>query len=473
MKAKKQPVLVLGLDGATFDIIEPLIQSNRLPHLTKLIRSGTSGRLRSTIMPNSFPAWASCTTGVDPGKHGIFWSLIRDEGTALPLRLMSSTDIRAKTVWELLGDQGREVCIVNVPTEYPPRPVNGSLICGALTPDAATEYTYPDELKDEILQIVPDYRCEIDYAHLSLTSLSKQLVRSIRNREKLIRHLLTSKQWDLFFAVFTETDLAQHKFWAGIDPHHPAHRKLGMELRGFVYNVYELLDEAVGRILGDIPNDTIVFVVSDHGFGPFYQSFSVSQWLANQGFLARSSPWHRRSVKWLMRKARMTEYAARIREQLNSLRHTMMGRRDVRALREQDVTASARLTADIDWSRTKAYSTPDYGIRLNLLGREPHGIVAQGDEENAVMRSIIEGLSRVRYSNGNPVFEAVLAREEAYHGPSAHNAPDIIIPIDHAHAPLLWGSSLLTARASREPEKSRMQKSLMLRQPSCTFSVNL
>jgi predicted AlkP superfamily phosphohydrolase/phosphomutase len=351
------------------------------------------------------------------------------------MKLMSSSDIKAKTVWQVLGDQGHQVCVVNVPTEYPPRPVNGSLVCGALTPDTTSDFTYPGELKDEILQVVPHYKCEIDYAHLSMDSMSKQIVRSIENREKLIRHLLVHKEWDLFFAVFTETDLAQHKFWAGIDPNHPGHHKYGREFGGFIYQVYELLDKAVGRILSDIPKDTVVFIVSDHGFGPFYQSFSVSRWLANRGLLVLTSTWHRRFAKWLIDKSRLTDHAAQFREQATNLLCTMRGRRDVRALREKDVVTSARMTSDIDWSRTRAYFTADYGVRLNLRGREPFGIVAPGDEEESLKRSIIDGLGRLRYSNMKPVFEAVLPREDAYHGPYLENAADIIVSIDYGNAP--------------------------------------
>jgi predicted AlkP superfamily phosphohydrolase/phosphomutase len=350
---------------------------------------------------------------------------------------MSSTDIRAKTVWHLLGDQGHKVCVVNVPTEYPPRPVNGSLVCGALTPDTSVDFTYPVELRNEILEAVPDYRCEIDYVHLSLASLSKQITRSIKNRERLIRHLMATKKWDLFFAVFTETDLAQHKFWAGIDPHHPHHRRLARDFGGFVYEIYEMLDGALGRILGDIPENTIVFIVSDHGFGPFYQSFSVAQWLVDHGLLVRSSSWHRRSVKWVMDKTRVTGQVARFREQVDNLRCTVKGRRDVRALRERAAIDSARIVDDVDWRRTKAYFTPDYGIRLNLRGREAEGIVNPGSEQQALMESIMEGLRGLHYSNGCPVFEAVLPCEEAYHGPFSDRAPDIVLPINYSGAPPL------------------------------------
>ena len=120
MKGPVEKVLVIGLDGATFSVIDPMIEQGRLPHLASLIKGGTRTPLKSTTMPNSYPAWASATTGVNPGKHSIFWSLIRKDNNSYPLQLMNSNDIQAKTLWHTLGDHGKKVVVVNVPTEYPP-----------------------------------------------------------------------------------------------------------------------------------------------------------------------------------------------------------------------------------------------------------------------------------------------------------------------------------------------------------------
>jgi len=208
MKRTVEKVLVIGLDGATFSVIDTLIKQGRLPHLAALIERGARMPLKSTIMPNSYPAWVSATTGVNPGKHSIFWSLIRKENNAYPLQLMNSNDIKARTLWHILGDYGKRVVVVNVPTEYPPRELNGVLVCGALTPGPESDYTYPKELKDEILEVVPDYKNEIEIGHVTLTELSLEIMPSIQNREQLLLYLMKEKPWDLFFTVFTDTDLA-------------------------------------------------------------------------------------------------------------------------------------------------------------------------------------------------------------------------------------------------------------------------
>jgi len=167
-KPENQKTLLIGLDGATFDIIEPLLKEGKLPHIGKLLKNGTSALLRSTIMPNSYPAWTSCLTGVNPGKHGIYWSLIREDKTVYPLRLMTTLDLGAKSLWQLLGEKGVKVGIVNVPIVYPPVEVNGFLVSGALTPNDASEFTHPQNLKTDILKEVPEYRCEIEFGLASV-----------------------------------------------------------------------------------------------------------------------------------------------------------------------------------------------------------------------------------------------------------------------------------------------------------------
>jgi len=434
MSMVPRKVLVIGLDGATFDVIDPLMERGLLPRISRLIRDGARVRLKSTIMPNSFPAWTSLTTGVNPGKHGIFWPLIREHPGSTALKLMSSSDIRAKRIWHYLGESGIRVGVFNVPTEFPAAPLNGFCVCGALTPDAASAFTYPAELKEEILEIVPSYRCEIDFAGLGREKLAGELMASIENRERVICHLLKNKPWDFFMAVFTETDLVQHKYWAGIDGRHPGHRR-SPEQRTLVYDVYRRLDAAVGRLTDALPDGATVFLVSDHGFGPFYQSFSLPLWLRDHGYLVLADSGVKTAAKSVLKKFGLFRNVQKLKDALSSLSTRFRGKTGVRSMREEDALAGRKMLARIDWERTRAYSTPDYGIRLNLKGREATGTVSPGIEESLLKEELRDALKRLVFSNGRPVFEAVLMKEEAFSGPWVEKAPDIIVPIDHAAAP--------------------------------------
>src|SRR5215470_4448508 len=151
--------VIIGLDGATFDIIKPLQQAGRMPVLSRLMREGSCAPLRSTILPNSFPGWASCTTGTSEGMHGVFSPFIKNP-SSYTVRAMSGRDIMTRPVWNILTEADGRSVVVNVPTTYPPEPLNGSMVTGMLTPSGESEFTYPASLKQELLKNVPGYVIE-------------------------------------------------------------------------------------------------------------------------------------------------------------------------------------------------------------------------------------------------------------------------------------------------------------------------
>src|ERR1044071_9584445 len=105
--------VIIGLDGATFDIIRPLAAAGRLPVLARLMGEGTSAPLRSTILPNSFPGWASCTTGTSEGMHGVFSPFIKNSGQ-YTVRAMSGEDIKSRNIWDLISQQSGRSIELNV-----------------------------------------------------------------------------------------------------------------------------------------------------------------------------------------------------------------------------------------------------------------------------------------------------------------------------------------------------------------------
>ena len=261
------------------------------------------------------------------------------------------------------------------------------------------------------------------------------LIRSIENREKVLLRLMKDKSWDFLMAVFTESDLAQHRFWAGIDARHPRHARFREKFAGVVHDVYIRLDETLGKILDAVPADTSIFVVSDHGFGPFYQSFSLPRWLKANGYLSVDEARSRNLAEILLKKAGLWSGARALRNRLHALRFGLQGKGSVRDMRDRDAAAGKERLDRIRWDRTRAYFAPDYGIRLNLKGRDPHGIVAPGEEARRLSEELKQKLKACVYSNGEPVFEAVLSSSEAFIGPFLDRAPDLIVPINHAGAP--------------------------------------
>src|SRR5215470_2793630 len=142
-------LLVIGLDGASFNVLDPLIDRGHLPNIANLISKGSRANLETTFPPITAVAWSSFMTGKNPGKHGIFEFVRRDKASDREVAVNASFR-HGKAMWDLLGNAGQSVIVHNFPCTYPPRKVHGILISDFMTPRDRRDYTYPSELLDEI-----------------------------------------------------------------------------------------------------------------------------------------------------------------------------------------------------------------------------------------------------------------------------------------------------------------------------------
>ncbi len=152
----KGRVLVIGLDGATLDLICPWVKEGRLPNLARLMKGGIYGKLESTIPAQTPVAWTSFMTGMNAGKHGIP-DYVTHEPNSYKIEYINATYRRAKPIWSIVGDRGGRVGVVNVPMTYPPEAVNGFMISGMDTPGTDATFTYPPDLYGEITEKFGDY----------------------------------------------------------------------------------------------------------------------------------------------------------------------------------------------------------------------------------------------------------------------------------------------------------------------------
>jgi predicted AlkP superfamily phosphohydrolase/phosphomutase len=424
-------VLIIGLDGATFDLIQPWVDD--LPNLARLMDRGAWGPLRSTLPPATFPAWTSLMTGVNPGQHGVFDFTRRVPGT-YRLEFINATYRRRPSVWQLLSQAGRRVGVMGLPATYPPERVNGFLISGfdsPVTTGIDRSFVYPQELYDEIQRAVGPYEItgfqELHTGPGWHEAALGKLLHAARRRSEIAAYLMDSGAWDCFFVHFGESDTVAHHFWALHDPHSPRYDEvLAADLGHAIHTVYQALDQAVGELVTRAgadasPGELTVMVVSDHGAGGTGERvIHLNRWLAQQSWLcfAPSSPF-RSAANWTKQigyalPATLQEWAFR-----GPLRH-LLG----------PLESSARL-GGIDWARTRAFSEEVNtfpGIWLNVRGREPLGTVDPGGEYEHLRGEILARLVEWR----NPVTgEAVVARasrrEQVYHGPAVKDAPDIVL----------------------------------------------
>src|SRR5262249_5592069 len=403
--------VIIGLDGATFDIINPLSKAGRLPVLSRLMREGSSAPLLSTILPNSFPGWASCTTGTSEGMHGVFSPFIKQPGN-YGVRAMSGRDIMTRPIWDLAGEHGARSLLVNIPTTYPPEPVNGVMITGMLTPGLESEFTYPQTLKEEMLAAIPAY--VIEPGRNPDRKTRAQEFRHANDMHELAVHFLMDRgDWDFLMVVFSILDRAQHDFWADMDPKHPRHDpRSPAEFRGFIHEIYERLDAAVGRLIEKLAAGTRVFVVSDHGFCSELKEIRVNEALAGAGLLTFKSGRRTRSG--------MREFREKIGRRLG------LSRSNGNVL-DRKVQHGSAFLDEIDWTGTRAYFAQDKGVWINLAGREPEGIVSESGFDSCVAE-VREALSNLKSSDdGLPVFERVMRREEALSGRHIDRLPDVVM----------------------------------------------
>ena len=288
MNKNKPKVIVIGLDGATFKILRPWMNEGLLPNLKFLVDNGGSGELESTMPRHSAPAWTSFMTGVNPGKHGIFGFFKPFKDKRYTNELVTSKDIKCKTIFEILSERGKKSIVVNLPITYPPFKINGAMVgCGLTTPSTDLDFTYPKDLLEKIGIKKTDYILNVTprkYSDNERKTFFADLIKEAEQKKEICLKLMKSNNWDLFVLVFGGTDRLQHFYWHHIDPAHPKYDKAEAEkVLPSIINYYQKLDTIIGDFLKQIDDNTSLFLMSDHGFGPFEKKVAINNILKQNG----------------------------------------------------------------------------------------------------------------------------------------------------------------------------------------------
>jgi len=431
--------MVLGFDGCTYNILLPLIKKGKLPNFASMIEGGVSGDLRSTVPPLSGPAWATFTTGKLPGKHGIydFFRNLPQEYSCTPI---NNSFLSEKPFWEILSDQGRRVGVMNMLFTYPPTALNGFLIAGRETPSEEVAYTFPEGLKDEILSQDPGYKVEL-HRNISRTRhFLGQVVKRLECQERINAYLMKKYPSDLATSFFAIPDILNHVFWSCMDKEHPNHTKKEEDkFLPLIEDCFITLDNIVGSRLREMDDDTILIIMSDHGAGPLHKTVQINRWLKDEGLFSLKEAYKdRKSLTLLL-----------VKKALGFLIHKassidIFGIRRIIGLKTREKRRAFARHKMVEWSGTKAYAgrSGEYGMHINLKGREGQGTVEPGDGYEKLRDHIIGSLSGLRDpENNNKVFRKIWKREELYEGKHMKDAPDIIF--DFGSNPYLPGDSLL------------------------------
>lgn len=424
-------VLLLGLDGATFDLLEPLWAEGRCPHLARLAE-GVCGPLRSVTPPLSFPAWSTFLTGNDPGRHGLF-GFTAPERDSYRLRFINAGDRRGASFLMRLSEAGKRVACLGVPATWPPEPIDGVMVCGFDAPgvDARADRSavHPPEELDRMERAEGPYIISADVRPLMEAGRHEEaldlILDTVDRKARHALHVHGREDWDLFAVVFGETDLVGHHYWRFHDPDSPFHPPDASErLRGAIREVYERVDHWVGEFLerAEADGETAVVALSDHGFGPTGDRvLRVNRYLERQGLLHFKGS-GRGPVKSLLQAAKLWG--------LKVLPNTFKRAFFRYAGKVAGSWESHLRFGAIDWERTVAWSdeAPNHPcVRVNLRGRQPKGAVDAEDYE-AVRDRVAAALEAWRDPvDGGAVARRVARREDVYDGPLLEAAPDLVV----------------------------------------------
>lgn len=413
-------VLLLGLDGITYNVLNPAFEAGHMPNYKALLDRSAQGILTSTVPPYTPPGWTSIFTGVNPGKHGIFGFTLGNIQQSKGLVRLDR--VMAPAIWNAANAQGSKIGLFNIPMTYPAPAVDGFSVSGMLTPEGGGEtpenFTYPAELGAKISEKVGHYEIdiEVDYDQdWRSTAIIERLSSNLKAKREALAYLLETHNVPILFGVIESPDRLMHVHYKYIDPNCPHfHTPEAEPIRERAWAFFDEMDAMIGDMISWAGDDGWIVTMSDHGFGPKDKSVNVNVALREWGMLAVGG-------------AGAVTKSAGIRK---------LARRAKKIL-PKSVWQKAKRQAQgsIDWSRTKAFSAPipQQGIYINLKGREPNGIVDQADYDK-VRDEIIERFSAmIDPDDGKPVVDMIHKREDVIHGDQAPQAPDLF-PVCRAYS---------------------------------------
>lgn len=433
MSEHRMEALLIGIDAGCLPVFERLMDEDVIPNIQSICDSGVSGPLTSQIPPWTPSAWPSMYTGVNPGKHGTFGFVDYD---GYDWHVVSSDHVREHAMWTLLEEHDMSSVVVNVPVTHPPDEIDGAIIPGFIGPEHPD--SHPDGILEDVQEEIGEYRVypiyERDDEAWSDAEKMDEYTTLIRMHGEAFRYLQGRFEPDFGFVEFQKPDTVFHEFRGNWDK---------------VKTVYEETDRQVGKLL-DQCDAKRVFIASDHGMGPYdKQEFRMNEFLKDEGFVVTTQggkgmpSWN--PIRNQLREGQNEEtWEPGIFERLAAkvAKHGVTASRVSDGLRtigldhivKQYVPDNVARTASeqVDFPASTAYMRAriELGVRINLQGREPEGVVPQNEYES-VRSDLINRLKDVETPEGEPMFETVAPREEYYNGSYTENAVDIVtVPKD-------------------------------------------
>jgi predicted AlkP superfamily phosphohydrolase/phosphomutase len=369
-KSKKtNKACVIGLDGVPHGMVVELARRGVMSTMARLMDLGHFHKMKASLPEISAVSWTNFMTGANSGTHGIF-GFTDFKPHSYDVRFPNSLDLKAPTLWDKLGAKGKRSIVINQPSTYPARKINGVLISGFVALELA-KAVWPMTFRAALEQM--GYQIDVDTTKVreSPEVLWQELTKTMAGRQKAL-NLLWEEDWDYFEFVVTGTDRLHHFLWKAYeDPGHPSHQAF--------LDYYRHIDRLIGRIVAAYRKLTNTYdgfyILSDHGFTGIVQEVYLNVWLERNGYLKFAQP-------------------------------EPEGLGDIAA-------------------RTRAFALDPNRIYLNLKSKFPKGTVERSAKK-ALKEEIAGKLEKLEYQ-GRKVVRKVFFAEDVYSGPLAGKGPDLIV----------------------------------------------
>ncbi len=397
--------MVLGIDAATFFILDKLFAQGKLPVLQKCVNEGYSAILRSSDPPVTFPAWRCISTGLNPGKLGVYSFYVWDKDDN-SLHITTSQDFKAKDIWDYIGEAGYKSAVINVPGTFPPKRINGYMVSGHFAFDDMA-YTYPSDLKGFLVKKF-NYAVEFirDWKNTTKQELVRDALIHLKTRFDVIKYFLTEKEVDFIFAVIFLTDSIGHYFWHELT-------KKGNPIE----KIYTALSKELGELLPLLRDYNYnLLIVSDHGMCAKKMEFEINTWLRLKGYLhLRGTSFEQSAWKEvLMKVVRKTKIGEKMAPYLFRFFSPEQIFKTWESLVEREKLSDASLFEKINWNKTTAF-----GLGIG-------GIHFWGKTDD--LPTIIHTLSNLRDpKTGDKIFRRIKSTHEAYGENPRGNPPTLIL----------------------------------------------
>ncbi len=397
MANKIRKLIIIGIDGGTFNVLNPLFQKGLLPNLNKFKNKLI---LESTIPPGTAVSWASFSTGNLPDKTNIYDFTIVSENS-WKINFVNRKIAKGKKLWNYLDEAGLKSCFINLPLTYPVEEINGVMISGIDTPSKLSNYTYPKEIKEELNKI----GYEIEVSGLKEKSEVSDEALAVLDKRIIIARKFLKENFDFFIVLFRGSDVVQHYAWG----------------ENQVEDAYKKIDKFIGEVQDYCgKNNADLMVISDHGEEKVNKAFNINSWLEKEGYL-----------KTHIKKKNVLSYLGVNRERIFKILEKLQLQFLVRVIprnigkkipTKQINFEEAIITKQIDFNQTKAIAKRAVKTAQIFISSEKRKGIVKKEEIKELKQEIKNKLKR--FFEKEKLDVIIKTKEELY--PNSENfAPDI------------------------------------------------